>query len=178
MRIVAYFFLGILILILQTSLLTSLPPWVGCPDLFFILIIYVSLRLKFVHGIVLLLLFGLIMDIFSGIYLGIYPITYLLLFFLLHGLSRRLAIQDMAHRIALVIVCYLLTNGIVYTFASYMTPDNEWTWNWKGIMMGTFLLAIMTFPLFTLFENLEEFFVTKKAGLLFVRTKKGNRFKN
>lgn len=117
------------------------------------------------------------MDIFSGIYMGIYPITYLLLFFLLHGLSRRLAIQDVTHRIALVIACYLLANGLVYTFASYMTPDNDWTWNGKGILMGTFLLAIMTLPLFTLFENLEEFFVTKKAGLLFVRTKSKNTFK-
>lgn len=178
MPIVSYFFLGVLLLILQTSLLTDLPEWLGCPDLFFILVVFVSIRLKFIHGAVLLLILGLIMDIFSGIYLGIYPITYLVLFFLLHGLSRRLAIQDTVHRIALVTVSYLFANSLLYTFISYMTPENDWTWNWKGILMEVLLLAIMTLPLFTLFERFEEFFTTKKAGQLFVRSKNKNTFRS
>ncbi|TFG37707.1 MAG: rod shape-determining protein MreD, partial [Desulfobacterales bacterium] len=66
MPIISYFSLGVFLLILQTSLLTILPEWIGSPDPFFVLIVFVAIRLKLVHGAVLLLVLGLMMDIFSG----------------------------------------------------------------------------------------------------------------
>jgi len=178
MPVISYFFLAVFLLILQTSLLTILPEWAGSPDLFFVLIVFVAIRLKLVHGAVLLLVLGLIMDIFSGIFLGIYPITYLLLFFLLHGLSRRLAIHEVVHRIPLVIISYLFVNSLLYSFASYLSPENELVWNWKEILMEMLLLAIITLPLFTLFESLDAFLTPRKAAQFFLRPKNKNTFRD
>jgi rod shape-determining protein MreD len=178
MPIISYFFLGVFLLILQTSLLTILPEWIGSPDPFFVLIVFVAIRLKLVHGAVLILVLGLIMDIFSGIFLGIYPITYLLLFFLLHGLSRRLAIHEVFHRIPLVIVSYLFVNSLLYSFASYLAPENELLWNWKEILMEIILLAVITLPLFTLFESFDTFLTPKKAAQFFLRPKNKNTFRD
>ena len=177
MPAISYFFLGVFLLILQTSLLTVLPAWMGKPDLFFVLIVFVAIRLKLIHGALLLLVLGLIMDIFSGIFLGIYPITYLLLFFLLHGLSRRLAIQETAHRIPLVVVSYLFVNGLLYSFASSLAPENELVWNWKEILMQILLLAIITLPLFSLFETFDEMLTPNNAAKFFLRPKNKNRFR-
>ncbi|MCJ7602122.1 MAG: rod shape-determining protein MreD [Desulfobulbaceae bacterium] len=178
MPIISYFFLGVFLLILQTSLLTILPEWIGSPDPFFVLIVFVAIRLKLVHGAVLLLVLGLIMDIFSGIFLGIYPITYLLLFFLLHGLSRRLVIHDVFHRIPLVIVSYLFVNSLLYSIASYLAPENELLWDWKEILMEIILLAVITLPLFTLFESFDTFLTPKKAAQFFLRPKNKNSFRD
>jgi rod shape-determining protein MreD len=178
MPVISYFSLGVFLLILQTSLLTILPEWVGSLDPFFVLIVFVAIRLKLVHGAVLILVLGLIMDIFSGIFLGIYPITYLLLFFLLHGLSRRLAIHEVFHRIPLVIVSYLFVNSLLYSFASYLAPENELLWNWKEILMEIILLAVITLPLFTLFESFDTFLTPKKAAQFFLRPKNKNTFRD
>ncbi|MEW6290029.1 MAG: rod shape-determining protein MreD [Thermodesulfobacteriota bacterium] len=178
MPVISYFFLGVFLLLLQTSLLTMLPGWVGSPDPFFVLIVFVAIRLQLVHGAVLLLLLGLVMDIFSGIFLGIYPITYLLLFFLLHGLARRLAIHEVVHRIPLVIASYLLVNALLYTFASILAPENELNWNWKDILLEILLLGMITIPLFTLFESFDTFLTPKKAAQFFLRPKNKNTFRD
>ena len=178
MPAISYFFFGVFLLILQTSLLTALPGWLGRPDLFFVLIVFVAIRLKLIHGALLLLVLGLVMDIFSGIFLGIYPITYLLLFFVLHGLARGLAIQESVHRIPLVIISYLFVNGLLYSFASYLAPENELVWNWKAVLMQLLLLAIITQPLFTLFETFDEMLSPNKAAQFFLRPKNKNRFRD
>ncbi|MEW6518490.1 MAG: rod shape-determining protein MreD [Desulfurivibrio sp.] len=178
MPVISYFFLGVFLLILQTSLLTILPHWAGSPDPFFVLIVFVAIRLKLVHGALLLLMLGLVMDIFSGIFLGIYPIAYVLLFLLLHGLSRGLAIQETVHRIPLVIISYLFVNGLLYSCASYLAPENELTWNWKDILMQILLLAIITLPLFTLFESFDAMLTPRKASQFFLRPKNKNTFRD
>ncbi|MCK9293620.1 MAG: rod shape-determining protein MreD [Desulfobulbaceae bacterium] len=178
MPVISFFFLGVFLLILQTSLLAILPGWVGRPDAFFVLIVFVATRLKFVHGALLLLVLGLIMDIFSRIFLGVYPITYLLLFFLLHGISRRLAIHEPVHRIPMAIASYLFVNSLLYSFASYLAPENELIWNWKDILMQILLLAIITLPLFTFFEAFDEILTPKKAAQLFLRPKNKNTFRD
>lgn len=178
MPVLRYFFIGILLLTLQTSFMISLPEWLGRPDPLFVLIVFAAVRLDPPHGPLLLLLLGLVMDIFSGIFLGIYPIIYLLLFFLLHGLSKRLVIHETVHQIPLVLSCYLLVNGLLFTFATFLAPENELLWNWKKILLQMLLLSVMTLPLFALFDSLESWLSPKKASFFFQRKKTKNTFRD
>ncbi|MBI5558523.1 MAG: rod shape-determining protein MreD [Deltaproteobacteria bacterium] len=178
MPVISYFFLGILLLLVQTSLLNILPAWIGTPDPFFVLIVFVAIRLELIKGAMLLLLLGLIMDIFSGIFLGIYPITYLLLLFLLHSLAKKLAIQEEVHRIPLVLASYLFVNGLLFSFATFLAPENDLLWNWKNMLLQVLLLGLLTFPLFNLFESIDTWLAPRKAAMFFLRTKHKNTFRD
>ncbi|MBI4792140.1 MAG: rod shape-determining protein MreD [Deltaproteobacteria bacterium] len=178
MPVISYFFLGVFLLVVQTSLLTILPDWIGTPDPFFVLIVFTAMRLELVHGALLLLLLGLVMDIFSGIFLGIYPITYLLLFFVLHGLAKKLAIQEVVHRIPLVLASFLFANSLLYSFATFLAPENELPWYWKDILLQTLLLGLITMPMFNVFEAFDTLLSPKKSGLFFLRPKHKNTFRD
>lgn len=177
MPVITYLFLGIFLLIIQTSLLSELPEWLGKPDLLFVLIVFVALRLELFRGAFLLLLFGLIMDIFSGIFLGLYPIIYLLLFFILYALSKRLIINEVVQQIPLVLLCYLFVNGLLYVLVAMLEPDSTLIWNWKKIILQLLLLAVITLPLFALFESIETWFTPRKAGRFLQRSKPRNTFR-
>jgi rod shape-determining protein MreD len=178
MAVISYFFLGVFLLVAQTSLLTILPEWIGMPDPFFVLVVFAAIRLELVQGALLLLLLGLVMDIFSGIFLGIYPITYLLLFFLLHGLSKKLAIQEVVHRIPLVLASFLLANSLLYAFATFLAPENDMPWHWRDILLQILLLCLITMPMFNVFEAFDSMLSPKKSGLFFLRPKHKNTFRD
>ena len=80
MLVSLFFIVGLILLVIQTTLFGSMPDWLGRPDLLFIFIIFITVRLELIQGAFLVLLLGLVMDIFSGIFLGLYPLTNLILF--------------------------------------------------------------------------------------------------
>ncbi|OKY74537.1 MAG: rod shape-determining protein MreD [Desulfobulbaceae bacterium DB1] len=177
MAVLSYFLIAVLLLILQTSLLPSLPDWMGRPDPLFVLIVFVALRFDIYRGAVLLLLLGLIMDIFSGIFLGIYPVTYLLLFALLKAVARKLAIHETAHRFPLVLSCYLLVNTVLFTFATFLAPENELSWNWIKILLQMLMISLFMPPLFALFDALDSWLTPRRAVIFFQRPKSKNTFR-
>ncbi len=178
MPVIIFFILGIFLLVLQTSFLTSLPDWMGRPDPLFVLIVFVTVRLKPPSAPILLLLLGLIMDIFSGIFLGIYPIVYILLFFLLFSLTQRLFLYEAVHQIPLVLTCYLLVNGLLFSVATFLAPENALVWQWKKVLLQMFMLALMTLPLFSFFDSLDRWVTRKKATSFFQRAQQKNTFRN
>jgi len=178
MPVITFFLLGILLLILQTSLLISLPEWLGRPDPLFVLIVFAATRLDLAHGAIVLLLLGLVMDIFSGVFLGLYPIVYLLLFFVLHSLSRRLVIHEMVHQIPLVLSCYLFVNGLIFIIATMLAPENDLAWNWKKILLQMLLLAVISLVLFPLFHFAEQLSAQKKPASFLLRPKPKNTFRD
>ena len=178
MVVITFFLLGVMLLILQTSLLISLPEWLGRPDPLFVLIVFVAARLDLVHGAIVLLLLGLVMDIFSGVFLGLYPIVYLLLFLLLRSLSRRLVIQEMVHQIPLVLSCYLFVNGLLFIIATMLAPENYLDWNWKKIILQMLMLAIISLPLFSLFHFAEQLSIKKNPHTFLRRSKHKNTFRD
>jgi len=45
MLVSVFFFLGVFLLILQTTLFQILPEWAGKPDLLFVLIVFLAIRM-------------------------------------------------------------------------------------------------------------------------------------
>ena len=177
MLVLVFFFLGVALLILQTTLFQILPEWAGKPDLLFVLIVFIAIRIDLIKGAVIVLLFGLMMDIFSGIYLGLHPVIYLMLFFALNGITKHLAINESVHQVPLVIISYLLACTGIYIFASMLSPADDLVWAWGQILLQLVILAIITAPLFKIYNWVLSLLVdNSKLSHLWRRPKSGNRF--
>ncbi|MEW6427647.1 MAG: rod shape-determining protein MreD [Thermodesulfobacteriota bacterium] len=148
-----FFSLGFFLLACQTSLLPLLPQWLGRPDLLFILIIFVAVRLPFYTGLFLCFLFGMLVDGFSGYYLGLHALTYLLFFFLLRGLSSRLALQYALHQPILAATGSLLTNISIFLLANMLNETGQFKWVWRDVLLQALMVAIFAVPLIFVFEG-------------------------
>ncbi|MBC8318727.1 MAG: rod shape-determining protein MreD [Desulfobulbaceae bacterium] len=177
MFVVFFFLLGLSLLIIQTTLFSAMPDWLGRPDLLFIFIIFITVRLEIIQGAFLVLMLGLIMDIFSGIFLGLYPVTNLILFFIIHFLSRRFMVSELPHQIPLVLTCYLFTNTMIFISTAILEPENILPWNWIAIFFQMLLLSILTIPFFALYDFFLSLRDTPAVFRLLSRQQKGNRFR-
>lgn len=178
MLIVCLFFLGAFLLTLQTSLFTYLPEWMGNPDLLFILIVYLAVRMDTYRGAVLTLLYGLLMDIFSGIFLGLYPTVFLGLFFVIKAISRHIVITETTHQVPVVAASFILYSIFVYVFSSMLAPGDPLIWSWRDLLLQLLILSVLTMPFFHIYEIIIAFIGRrsgKRQSLLKVR-KSGNRF--
>jgi len=177
MFVVTFFLLGLTLLITQTTLFSAMPDWLGRPDLLFIFIIFITVRLDVIKGALLVLMLGLIMDIFSGIFMGLYPVTNLILFFIVHLFSRRFILSDLPHQIPLVLTCYLFFNTMIFVSTAMLAPENILPWNWKAIFFQMLLLSILTLPFFSLYDFLLSLQNSPAFFRLFMRQPRGNRFR-
>lgn len=177
MLVISFFFIGTLLLTLQTTLFQILPEWVGKPELLFVLIVFLGVRLDIYKGAVLTLLFGLLMDIFSGIYLGLHPVIYLLLFFALKGVTRHLAIDEYTHIIPLVVLSYLFTCCGIFVFATFLAPENQLEWYWSKTLLQALILSVISIPFFSLYDGLQRLLNRAPARPSLFRQKPANRFR-
>lgn len=171
------FLAGTILLILQTTLIHSLPEWFGRPNLLFLFIVFLGTYLDLYKGALLALLFGLIMDIFSGVFLGLHPVIYLVLFFVLQTVSRHLAINESIHQIPLVALSYLLTASSIFVFTSILSPESRLYWAWGSEILQVLILSVICIPFFNFFQWLTTAFDGKNANNPFRRSKTGNRYR-
>lgn len=152
MTVLVFLFIGILLLVLQTSLLPLLPSWLGRPDLLFLLIVFLPSRQDPLRGAVTVFALGLLMDIFSGVFLGFYPITYLLIFFALKSLYRVVEVNESFYRAPVAACVYLVTAGAMFLAIIFFGQGNRPVWSWGAVLLQTLLVAIMAMPLFIFFD--------------------------
>lgn len=171
-----FIFLSIFFLIVQTAFLPWLPGWLSRLDPFFVMLVFVSIRLDPFRGTVMMIFFGMVMDLFSGIYSGLHPVVYVTLFFLIKLLSRLLVLNELPHQIPLVLSSYLLVMTFTYAMISSLAPEAAISWQWQEIIIHLILLAIITMPLFSFFDFVMDKFSSKKAMQIIIRPKRGNRF--
>jgi rod shape-determining protein MreD len=152
MIISIFLLLGISLLVLQTSIFALLPNWLGVPDPLFVLVVFIALRLETFQGFILTLAFGLLLDIFSGPFLGLYPVIYLMLFLILKTVAVNFIIHDAIHQVPLTLASYLLATSGLFIFASLLMPEYVLYWSWRAVLMQLFLVAILTIPLFQIYD--------------------------
>ena len=177
MFITIFFILGIVLLTLQTSLFQSFPDWLGRPDLLFVLFIFLATRSNIYQGAILAILFGSLMDIFSGVYLGVYPVLYLLLYITLKGLSTHFMLNDQTYQAPLVAVSYLIFNIGIVIFSLVLATENALMWAWGQVLLQMLILSVITLPLFRLFDLIIVRLDKRPSKLSFHQTWIGNRFK-
>ncbi len=178
MLIACFLLLGAFLLTLQTSFFTILPAWMGNPDLLFILIVFIAVRVDKYRGAILTLLFGLLMDIFSGISLGLYPTVFLVLFCVIKVVSHHIIITETTYQVPVVAISFVLNNIFIAIFLSVVAPGNPLIWAWRDLILQLLIISVLTMPFFHIYELLTAF-ISRRSGkrqsLLKVRST-GNRF--
>jgi rod shape-determining protein MreD len=176
--VISFFLIvGIGLLVLQTSIFPLLPTWLGRPDPLFVLIVYAALRLDVYQGAILTLVFSLLLDIFSGPFLGLYPVTYLPLFVILKTMAANLTIHETSHQVPLTLASYLFAAVGLFVFASLLMPEDTLYWSWRAILVQLFLLAILTIPLFQLYDAIWASLNRRLKNRSPLQFQTGNRFK-
>jgi len=180
MRFIIFLLFGLFFISLQTTLFQTLPKWVGLPDLLFLLIVFIAIHFPTAQGAILTLVFGTVLEVFSGYFLGIYVIAYLLIFFIIKTVSIGLSIDEANHQPPMVALSYLLANGIIYTFSAMLAENNLVPWGWGEILQRLLIITILVVPMNIFFEKLWRLNIKNKGnqGLLQIfQHKKGNRYR-
>ena len=85
-----YLALGLFSAFLQTAVFPRLLPAYLKPDLFIILIVYLSISETPLRGGLIAWLLGALKDVFAGLALGLHGFVFLIAFFIVKGTERRL----------------------------------------------------------------------------------------
>ncbi len=152
MRLPIFLAIGILLITVQTSIFQALPEWIGMPDLLFILLVFSAIYLKLSQGIVLCLVLGTAMEVFSGYFLGLYVLSYSLVFFLIRAVSAILAIKEASQQPAITALAYLVAHGLLYLFSSMLAEEDLSPWSWGGILKRVLIITILTIPFNRIFH--------------------------
>jgi rod shape-determining protein MreD len=152
----SFWVLGIALIVVQTTLLQSLPLWLGRPDFVFILVAFTAYRFAWIPGIALVFTLGWIMDVVVGIHLGFYPLMCLLTFTALKFLTNKSPIKESTYQIPLVGLSYFLIQMFLYFAYSLTLPEELPEWSWGLTLQRTALLVAAAVPLFLLFSSLYE----------------------
>lgn len=177
MRAILFFLLGVLFIALQTTVLQTLPEWIGVPDLLFLLIVFLALHVKPGVGALQTVLFGVGIEVFSGYFLGLYAVAYLLVFFLIKGLSARFALNTLNHQPSLVALAFLFVNAFVYLSSLMLSQENLAPWGWGAILQRTLIVTILAIPLSRWFASVQAWCDHRRQHRSLFRQKKGNYYK-
>ena len=178
MFIAIFLILGILILVLQTTFLQLLPVWLGKPDILFLLVVHISCQPEIFRGSVVILLLGLLMDVFSGVFLGLYPVIYLLVFAFIKGISRKVALNEFAYQVPLALISYLFVSIGMFLFSYFQAPETPSQWSWGTILLQLLMLGVIGGPVVGIFDAVTNFYRSTSASGRLPGTKSVNRFKS
>lgn len=156
-RIGFSFFLGILFLTLQTTLLSSLPIQRIRPDIVLILILFWGLTYPPVQGGILSFFLGYLMDLFSGNSLGLYTFSRPLLFCLAELFKGRLYLEGVLSQFLFVFFFALFEGLLILTLLSALNPvplGNLYPLVFTFFFPQSFLTALITPVLFLLLKKL------------------------
>lgn len=156
-RIGFSFFLGILFLTLQTTLLSSLPIQRIRPDIVLILILFWGLTYPPVQGGILSFFLGYLMDLFSGNSLGLYTFSRPLLFCLAELFKGRLYLEGVLSQFLFVFFFALFEGLLILTLLSALNPvplGNLYPLVFTFYLPQSFLTALITPVLFLLLKKL------------------------
>lgn len=153
----AFWGLGILLIVLQTTLLQYLPLWLGRPDFIFILAAFIAYRFPWVQGIVLVFIMGWIVDVVAGIHLGFYALICILTFTGLKLLTGNSPVKESTYQIPLLGVFYFLAQLFLYFVYSFILPEELPAWSWMETLQRTVLVVVSAIPFFLIYNSLYEY---------------------
>ena len=177
MLILCFLVLGVVLIVIQSTLLQFLPAWFGRPDLVYILVAFIAYRFDWISGLLLVFLLGWMMDVVSGMYLGTFPLQYFLVFVSLKILSENSPVKETAYQVPLVGISYFLVQMALYSIYSLTLPDTIPEWSWGMVIMMSLVLVVATIPCFLLYNSLFEYVRKRRLNPRISRKHSGNRFR-
>ena len=156
MSVLVYMIIGLLLIVLQTTVLMVNPVWVLAPDLYYILVAYLAYRFDLIRSLIIIFPLSWSLDIFSGIVLGMYPAICFGSFCLLKGISARLPLRESFYQVPMIGVSYLVVMKIVYIGMYLFEPDDLAPWSWPEMIVRAGIIVLLAYPLFRFFEIINK----------------------
>jgi rod shape-determining protein MreD len=123
-RLTVAFLLGVLFLVLQTTLLTALPIQRIRPDILLIFTLYLGFSYPPISGGILAFFMGYLMDLFCGSTLGLYTFSRLVLYYLAHLFRSRFYLEGFPSQFLFVFIFSLMENFFILTFINVFNSDS------------------------------------------------------
>ncbi|MFZ5796937.1 MAG: hypothetical protein C4563_10400 [Desulfobulbus sp.] len=177
MSVFVFILIGLLLVVLQTTVFMINPVWPAAPDMFYILVAFLAYRFDLIRSLLIILPVSVAMDVFSGVIMGIYPAICLVSFALLKGMAIRIPVRESIYQVPFVGVSYLLVNKGVYLILSFLAPDVLVPWSWPLMLLRVILLILVAFPLFSLFEFFDSRMQRSPISFKMLRVRSGNAFR-
>lgn len=177
MEVLVYTFIGLLFILLQTTVFMVNPLWPGAPDLYFILVAFLAYRMDLLRGMIILFPISWTMDVFSGVVLGTYPAICFMAFFFLKLMDAKMPVRESYYQVPLVGVTYLVVSRLVYTVLSFLDPGTLVAWSWPLMLLRVGLLVLFAWPLFSILEFIDKRLQRKFTPFKVLRVRGGNRYR-
>ena len=177
MLIVGFLVVGLLLIVLQTTVFMLTPTWAAAPDFYYILVAYLAYRVDLVRGLLILLPLSCVLDVFSGTIIGMYPVICFSGYFLLKFISVKLPVRESLYQVPLIAVSYLVVYRVVFLALDFFQPDTLVSWSWPIMLLRAGLVIVFAFPLFRFFEFLNRRFRGRFSSLKILRSRSGNQFR-
>ncbi len=172
-----FMLLGLLLIVLQTTVFMLNPVWVASPDLYYILVAYLAYRFDLLRGLIIIFPLSWTLDVFSGVVLGTYPTICFGAFFLLKIMAAKIPVRESLYQIPLTGVSYLLISRIVHLGLSFFEPGAIAPWSWIDMGIRVALMIVLAFPLFRFFEFIYKRFQRTYIPYKMLRVRAGNRYR-
>lgn len=177
MAVVVFIILGLLLIVLQTTIFMVHPQWVAAPDLYYILVAYLAYRFDLLRSLIIIFPLSWAMDVFSGVVLGMYPAICFGAFFLLKGMSIKVPLRESFYQVPMIGVSYLVVSKIVYIGISLFEPGVLAPWSWPEMLVRVGLMILLGYPLFRFFDSINNRFQRSFIPYKLLRVRAGNRYR-
>ena len=177
MLIAGFLVVGLLLIVLQTTVFMFSPTWAAAPDFYYILVAYLAYRFDLFRGVVILLPISCVLDVFSGTILGMYPAICFSGYFLLKFVSVKMPVRESLYQVPFIAVSYLVVCWLVFLALDFMQPNTLVHWSWPVMLLRAGLIILFSFPLFRLFEFLNHHLRGRFSSLKIPRSRSGNKYR-
>jgi rod shape-determining protein MreD len=177
MGVAVYIILGLLLIVLQTSVFMINPMWVAAPDLYYILVAYLAYRFDLLRSLIIIFPLSWTLDVFSGVVLGMYPAICFGAFLLLKTLSVKVPLRESFYQVPMIGVSYLVVSKVMYIGISLFEPGVLAEWSWPEMLVRAGLVILLAFPLFRLFEYINKRLQRSFIPYRLLRVRAGNRYR-
>ncbi|MFV0437216.1 MAG: hypothetical protein ACK5PS_07485 [Desulfopila sp.] len=158
-----FLLLGILLCVVQTTVLQMMPGLLSRIDLVYILVVFSAYRLPWVPGILVAFAVGWVLDVLAGVHLGFYPLEFLFVLVSLKLLTVNSPVKESAYQIPMVGISYMVVQMMIYLFTSMTFQYGLPVWSWVSVVQETILLVLAAIPCFLVFNGLYEYLTTRAA---------------
>jgi rod shape-determining protein MreD len=151
-----YIFIGVFLVLIQTTVCMPTPVWLFAPDFYYILVAYLAFRVDLLRSLLVLLPLGCILDVLSGTVVGMYSFLCLCGYFSIRVVARRLPINESLYQIPLVAVSFLAVSWCVFFLLRFFETGQQVVWSWWQMIVRVLLVVVFTYPLFLGFDLVKK----------------------
>ena len=177
MVVFIFIVLGLLLIVLQTTVFMIHPLWVAAPDLYYILVAYLAYRFDLLRSLIIIFPLSWTMDVLAGVVLGMYPALCFGAFFLLKALALKIPLRESFYQVPMIGVSYLVVSKVVYIGISLFEPGVLAPWSWPEMLVRVGLMILLAYPLFRFFEFINKRLQRNFISYRLLRVRSGNRYR-